>query len=134
MTLEQHGAKISGAYQYGNTEGRIEGAVEGNLLHFQYKEPNEEGAGVFRLLRAGKFTGNYSVAGDQRLRRWEGERGWDGIWDSDFGRVRLLHEAGRVHGSYEGAGSSHIDGHTVGDSKLEFRYEEPRNSGEGTSN
>lgn len=131
MTLEPHGNKLRGAYQYGNTEGKIEGSLEGNNLRFRYKEPNEEGEGVFRLLRAGKFSGTYSVAGDQRVRRWEGERGWDGIWDSDFGRLRLLHEADRVHGSYEGAGSSQIDGHIAGDNKLEFRYKEPRNSGEG---
>ena len=95
MTLEQRGASITGVYHYGNTEGRLEGSVEGGdgnlmLFRFRYQEPNEAGEGVFRLLRAGKFTGTYNVAGDARVRRWEGERGWDGIWDmrvfrGDFG-------------------------------------------------
>jgi len=130
MTLEQRGSKISGVYHYGNTEGLLEGTINGDTLHFSYREPNEQGKGTFRLLRAGRFTGSYSVTREQRMRRWEGERGWDGIWESDFGRVRLLHEADRVHGSYEGAGSSVIEGRDA-NGRLEFRYREPRVSGEG---
>ena len=133
MSLEQSGQKITGIYHYGDTEGRIDGTLSGDSLRFHYAEPNEQGEGVFQLLRAGKFTGTYTPAGDHHVRHWEGERGWDGLWDSDFGRMRLLHEADRVHGSYEGAGSSEIEGHTVaGDGgKLAFRYREPRVSGEG---
>jgi hypothetical protein len=130
MSLEQRGSKFSGVYHYGTAEGRLDGTVNADTLRFRYQEPNEQGEGTFRLLRAGRFTGSYTVAGDQRVRRWEGERGWDGIWDSDFGRLRLLHEADRVHGFYEGAGSSVIDGQAAG-CKLEFRYREPRNAGEG---
>ncbi|MEQ1772962.1 MAG: hypothetical protein ABL891_04180 [Burkholderiales bacterium] len=132
LSFEQRGTKIAGTYHYGNTEGRIDGTVDGSHLRFRYQEPNEQGEGTFRLLRAGKFTGSYAVEGDQRVRRWEGERGWDGIWETDFGRMRLLQEADRVHGSYEGAGSSVIDGRAVDSGgKLEFRYQEPRSSGEG---
>lgn len=130
MSLEQRGSKFTGVYQYGKAECQLNGTVDGNTLRFRYQEPNEQGEGVFRLLRAGKFTGSYCVDGDQRVRRWEGERGWDGIWDTDFGRMRLLHDTDRVHGSYEGAGSSQIDGHDTG-GVFEFRYEEPRNAGEG---
>jgi len=130
MTLEQRGSKFVGVYHYGNTEGRLEGAVSGDTLRFRYEESGERGEGIFRLLRAGRFTGSYSVTGEQRARRWEGERGWDGIWESDFGRVRLLHEADRVYGSYEGAGSSAIEGRGA-NNRLEFRYREPRVSGEG---
>ncbi len=132
MSLEQNGPAITGTYHYGSSEGRLDGTVSGNTLRFRYQEPNEKGEGIFRLLRSGKFTGSYTVAGEQRVRRWDGERGWDGIWDSDFGRVRLLQEADQVHGSYEGAGPSQIEGRTVvGGGKLEFRYREPRVSGEG---
>jgi len=130
MSLEQHGTKIAGVYRYGNTEGRLEGTLNGDTLRFRYREPNEQGEGAFRLLRAGRFTGSYSVAGEQRARRWDGERGWDGIWESDFGRMRLSHEADRVHGSYEGAGSSVIEGRDA-NGRLEFHYREPRVSGEG---
>ena len=130
MSLEQRGSSIVGAYRYGNTEGRIEGSVTGDTLTFGYREPNERGEGVFRLLRSGKFSGSYTVSGDSRARRWEGARGWDGIWESDFGRVRLMHEANRVHGYYEGAGLSLIDGQSR-DGRLEFRYREPKVSGDG---
>jgi len=121
MTLKRRGAKFAGVYQYGTTEGQITGTLVGNNLHIHYREPNEEGDGVFHLLRAGKFTGTYSAAGDPRVRHWEGERGWDGIWETDFGRVRLLQTADRVYGFYKGAGSSRIHGRTAGGHQLEFR-------------
>ena len=130
MTLEQRGSKVTGSYRYGDTEGRLDGELDDDTLQFRYREPGEQGSGVFRLLRAGRFTGSYTVDGEQRMRRWQGERGWDGIWESDFGRVRLLHEAGRVYGSYEGAGPSTIEGRDAG-GRLEFRYREPRVAGEG---
>jgi hypothetical protein len=130
MALAARGAGVVGTYRYGNTEGRLEGTVAGDTLTFSYEEPNERGAGVFRLLRAGKFVGRYRVSGEERDRRWEGERGWDGVWESDFGRVRLMHEADRIHGFYEGAGPSVIDGELKGD-RFEFRYREPNASGEG---
>jgi hypothetical protein len=44
--------------------------------------------------------------------------------------MRLMHEADRVYGSYEGAGSSAIEGRD-NNGRLEFRYREPRVSGEG---
>ena len=68
--------------------------------------------------------------GDSRARRWEGERGWAGIWQSNFGRLRLMHEAERVHGFYEAAGPSRIDGVSRG-GRYEFRSSEPTASGEG---
>jgi hypothetical protein len=130
MALEQRGATIAGSYRYGGTEGHLEGVAKGDTLTFSYREPDEHGTGEFRLLRAGKFAGSYLAHGASRARRWHGERGWDGIWESDFGRVRLMHEDDRIHGTYEGAGPSSIDGRLRGDT-LEFSYREPNASGEG---
>jgi hypothetical protein len=130
MTLEAQGGKIAGSYRYANNEGHLEGVIAGDTLDFSYSEPREQGVGRFRLLRPGKFIGSYTVSGDDRPRRWEGERGWDGIWDSDFGRMRLLHEAGRIHGFYEGAGASVIEGRLHGP-RFEFQYREGNASGEG---
>ncbi len=130
MTLEARGGSIAGTYHYGSTEGRLEGEVRGDTLEFGYEEPNERGRGSFRLVRAGKFTGSYAAEGAGRARRWEGERGWDGVWQSAFGRIRLVHEAGRVHGYYEGAGLSRIDGQSR-DGRLEFQYRESNAAGEG---
>ncbi|MBM3341355.1 MAG: hypothetical protein FJY56_04480 [Betaproteobacteria bacterium] len=131
MTLEQSGNGVRGVYHYGNVEGRIEGTVDhSHTLRFRYQEPQEQGEGTFRLQRAGRFAGSYTPAGDTRARAWVGERGWDGIWETEFGRMRLLHEADRVHGSYEGAGPSLIEGSVKG-GRLEFCYREPRAQGEG---
>ena len=57
-------------------------------------------------------------------------RGWDGIWETDFGRVRLVANRGRVHGFYECGGPSSIEGAVRGDA-LEFSYREPKVSGSG---
>ena len=57
-------------------------------------------------------------------------RGWDGIWETDFGRVRLVANRERVHGFYECGGPSRIEGAVRGDA-LEFSYREPRVSGTG---
>ena len=130
MSLASDGGGIVGSYGHGNTQGRIEGVVAGDMLKFRYSEPNETGEGCFRLLRTGKFSGSYTASGDNRARRWEGERGWDGVWETDFGRVRLIHETGGIHGFYEGAGPSRIDGQ-LRDGELEFRYCETGTSGEG---
>ena len=130
MSLERDEAGIAGTYHYGGTEGRLVGIADGDTLKFSYNEANQQGEGFFRLLRSGKFCGGYTTDGDNRVRRWEGERGWDGIWQSNFGRVRLMHEAERVHGFYEGAGPSRIDGKSR-EGRYEFRFIEPKASGEG---
>jgi hypothetical protein len=56
--------------------------------------------------------------------------GWDGIWETDFGRLRLVEKRGRVRGFYECGGPSRIDG-VVRAEALEFRYREPKVSGTG---
>ena len=57
-------------------------------------------------------------------------RGWDGIWDTSFGRLRLIEEGVRVHGLYECGGPSSLEG-TVDDNALDFDYCEPAVSGSG---
>ena len=57
-------------------------------------------------------------------------RGWDGIWETSFGRLRLIEKNGRVRGFYECGGPSSIDG-VVRAGALEFRYREPKVSGAG---
>ena len=64
LSLEQRGTKISGTYHYAATQGRLDGTISGDTLRFRYQEPNEQGEGVFQLLRAGKFVGTYTAAGD----------------------------------------------------------------------
>lgn len=130
MLLEQRGAKVTGTYRYGTTEGRIEGSVRGSVLGFRYSEPRETGTGDFRLLRAGKFAGSYTPRGEKTARPWEGHKDWDGIWETDFGRLRLIQEDRGVHGFYAGTGDSIVRGRAK-EGTLTFRYRERNASGEG---
>lgn len=131
LSCEVDGENVVGAYRYPNgVSGRLSGMPSGDTLHFRYREPNEEGVGAFRLLRSGRFVGRYTPAGTSGTRRWDGERGWDGVWQSDFGRVRLIQDGARVHGYYEGAGSATIEGKAAG-RQLEFRFREANAEGEG---
>jgi hypothetical protein len=57
-------------------------------------------------------------------------RGWDGIWETSFGRLRLVQEGARVRGLYECGGPSSLRG-TARDKALDFRYREPKISGSG---
>ncbi len=126
MLLEQRGVVLTGTYRYGTTQGTIEGSARGGVFRFRYAEPNETGTGVFRLLRPGKFAGHYTPRGAKTALRWEGHRGWDGLWETEFGRMRLVHGDFVVHGFYAGAGLSSVRGRAKNDT-LSFRYRE-RNS------
>lgn len=130
MQIEQRAAKATGTYRYRGVEGRLEGTVRGDALDFRYDEPGEAGSGEFRLLRPGRFSGTYLPDGAPAPRRWNGHRGWDGIWETDYGRMRLLHEESGVHGWYGGATHSSIVG-TLQDGEFAFRYEEKSAAGEG---
>jgi len=130
MLLEQRASRVRGSYRYRGAEGRIEGSVLGKALRFRYEEPGERGSGEFRLLRSGRFAGTYTPSGSRREARWDGHRGWDGIWETGFGRMRLVQEGSRVRGTYAGGGPATISGRVDGD-RLVFRYREKGASGEG---
>jgi hypothetical protein len=57
-------------------------------------------------------------------------RGWAGLWDSSFGRLRLIEEGRTVRGFYECGGPSTLEGESAAD-RFEFRYREPGVEGEG---
>ncbi len=131
LTLTVRGKKASGSY---GEHGTLSGTLDGDTLTFDYEEPGEHGSGVFVLKRAGKFIGHYTPdstpAGSTVTHAWVGERGWDGLFDTTFGRLRLLHSADGVHGFYEAAGPAALQGRAEGD-RLHFHYEEKSASGEG---
>lgn len=130
MPLEQLGARVVGTYGYAGGEGRIEGRVHGSRLRFVYEEPGERGTGEFRRLRGGRFVGSYRAEGASASRRWEGHRGWDGLWESDFGRIRLTQDGAQVSGTYAGPGGASLAGRANGD-VFTFRYRERNATGEG---
>lgn len=130
MQLEQHGATVSGTYRHGCTDGQVDGRVRGSLLRLRYSEGEQSGSAEFRLLRHGKFSGSYIPDGQKTRHVWEGHRGWDGLWETDFGRLRMIQERDRVLGFYTGAAHAELRGRASG-GRLAFRYRETNASGEG---
>lgn len=130
LTLTQEGDTVHGAYHYAGRDSTLEGHVRDGRLVFAYHEPDHDGEGWFELKRDGKFLGAWRMEGSPRWGAWEGARGFDGVWETTYGRLRLIQEADRVRGFYEGAGSSTIEGR-IENRKLVFRYQEPHAVGEG---
>jgi hypothetical protein len=128
--LTEEAGAVRGTYRNQGIPCDIEGNQEGNRLTFRYREPAEQGEGWFELSRHGRFQGQWHVTGSDTWQDWQGYRAWDGVWETSFGRLRLVEEADHVVGFYDGAGPSRIDG-KIEDGRLVFRYQEPQARGEG---
>ncbi len=131
MKLTQDGSHVEGTYQMGPHECSIDGTVRDGTLHFRFREPDSGGEGWFVLQRYGKFTGQWRPDGAPSWQSWQGERGFEGLWNSTFGPLRLIQNETGVRGYYEGLGNSTIEGQLDGRT-LTFRYKEPRAQGDGT--
>jgi hypothetical protein len=127
MDLTQKGDRIDGTY---GGVATIHGVLRDGRLVFRYQEPNAAGEGWFERRRYGKFTGRWRADGDPVWRDWTGVRGYDGIWDTTYGLMRLFHHDDHIHGFYEGVGSASLTGQLDGD-RFVFRYQEPNAAGEG---
>jgi len=110
MSLRQDGARVTGTYGRSGAESTIEGTVEKGQLTFHYEEAHERGTGWFRLRRPSSFSGEYLAERNTRPLPWQGWRGYDGLWDTSVGRLRLVQEAGRVWGSSELDASVRLEG------------------------
>ena len=56
--------------------------------------------------------------------------GWSGVWETSFGRLRLVEEGARIRGLYECGGPAQLEGEP-GNRTLDFDYSEPTVSGSG---
>jgi hypothetical protein len=134
MELQQDGSAVHGAYRYQGVPGRIEGEMRGERFVFRYEDPTGAGEGWFELVTPNQFRGEYRLDGSDHWGGWLGDREgnglWQGLWDTSFGRLRLVQEEGRVSGAYSGASSGRIEGRPDG-RRLVFRYFEPKVQGEG---
>jgi hypothetical protein len=132
MELSQDGASVRGEYHYMSATCSLEGEVSHGRLVFTYQEPEVQGEGWFELSRGGNvFTGRFRPAGEDRWLPWEGERvGFDGLWNSSFGPLRLIEEGDQVRGFYTVGGGATLEGRRKGD-RLAFRYREPKARGRG---
>lgn len=131
MKLTQQGSSVTGTYQGPNGDCSLAGEVADGRLTFRYEEPTEQGEGWFELKRHGKFLGAWHPDGREGWGEWNGERGFDGVWETSFGLLRLVQEEDRVFGFYTGGGETcTVEGRLEG-GRLTFRYQEPRARGEG---
>jgi hypothetical protein len=128
MHLTQRGNRVTGTY-YGGAAA-IEGTVDEGRLAFQYREGHVTGEGWFVLQRWGRLSGRWRGDGDTVWQPWQGERGFDGVWHTSYGPMRLFHHADRIHGFYEGTGPASLEGRLEGD-RFVFRYQELSAHGEG---
>jgi hypothetical protein len=130
LELTQKGDRVEGFYTLGGEACPVQGRVKAGRLTFTYREPTIEGEGWFEQRRPARFVGRWRPRGGKVWMRWDGVRGFEGVWNSSFGSLRLIQEAERVLGFYEGQGPSSLEGQIEGD-RLTFRYREPRAGGEG---
>src|SRR5688572_18257800 len=130
MELSQDGARVTGSYDYQGQRSSIEGEIRDGRFHFTYREPAVTGEGWFELASHGKFTGQWRPQDGASWASWTGRRGFEGIWESSYGLLRLVQEKERVFGFYEGSGPCTLEG-TLDGQRLTFRYREQRVEGEG---
>jgi hypothetical protein len=130
MELRQDSNGIHGTYWYQGVACRIVGNLQDGRFSFRYQDASGAGKGWFETPRYGQLRGQYCLDGTDRWGDWNGNREWDGIWDTPFGRVRLVQEPDRILGSYEGAGPARIEGRLQGN-RFVFRYFEPKTQGDG---
>ena len=130
MELTQDGDRVSGFYELQGNRCPIEGLIRDDRLQFSYQEPTVQGEGWFELVRHGKFAGQWRPQGASRWSSWIGQRGFEGIWESSFGLMRLVQEPERVFGFYEGSGPSTVEGR-LENNRFSFRYREASGQGEG---
>jgi hypothetical protein len=131
MRLERDGERITGTYGRTEVRNTLSGRLVGSRLEFEYSEPTEAGTGWFDLVREGHFVGEYTPAGAAGPQPWSGNRGFDGIWNTSFGMVRLVESGGRVRGLLAAGGT--IDG-AIENGRLQFHdiVPGPKGSGELT--
>jgi len=139
MTLRQQDDRVTGHYIMFGGRCTIEGRVEGRKLTFTYHEPEARGEGWFELAQDGnRFLGRWLEEGSNEWAPWTGQRvqvdaapvGFDGLWDTTYGPMRLIVDEKKVAGRYAQSGGSTIQGNLEG-RRLNFQYQEPDAKGEG---
>jgi hypothetical protein len=138
LTLTQEGNNARGFYLMGRVRCPVEGTVEKMKLVFTYREGCVKGEGSFELAADGQsFKGRWREEGTVEWQSWDGKRivktaatTFDGLWDTSFGRMRLIQRERKVEGVYSFNSESTIAG-SVTDKKLVFHYKEADAAGEG---
>lgn len=136
MELKQKGDRIAGSYSMRGASCPIQGRVSKGRFEFTYREGDTTGEGWFQLgTGGGTFAGKWRPTGSEDWQEWKGKRkeretGFEGLWSSSYGRLRLVREGDSIEGVYSGEEGSTIKGKVKG-GRFEFRYQEPSARGEG---
>lgn len=139
MTLAESSGAVRGTYLLDGQVCEIEGRLDARgALVFSYREPDASGEGRFRLSADGdSFEGEWRTKNGRAWNPWVGRRrgatpaaaGFEGLWETDFGRLRLTPGAdGAWTGLYSYAGGT-LEGRVEGGT-LTFRYRDAQ-PGEG---
>ena len=134
LRLTQKGQLVEGRYD----SGTVRGIVDGRVLELRYQEAGVEGEAKFTLSEDGQsFEGVWRADGSTTWAAWNGRRtevtplGFDGLWQTSFGAMRLTRQGDDVRGAYDYAsGSATIEGQ-IKEDRLIFRYKEPEIEGSG---
>lgn len=141
LEIQQTGESVVGTYTFGGGS-TIEGTVEDNRLTFRYHEPMVSGDGWFEInLDGTSLDGMWREDGGAAWSEWTGTRsarapaltpstGFEGLFDTTYGRMRLMRDGDNVSGTYTWGGGSIISG-TIDGNRLTFWYQEPTVSGNG---
>jgi len=133
MTLTESSSSVSGTYIMEGSVCSLEGRRENGTLTFKYREPEADGEGRFRLAADGKsFKGEWKPDGAAKFIPWLGRRrlppeagsAFAGLWETNFGRLRLTEAGGKFAGYYSFADGS-ITGRVEGGT-LKFRYKDQK--------
>ena len=136
MELKQQGDQVTGSYSMNGLSCPLQGRLSKGRFEFTYREGSRTGEGWFQLAPNGEtFAGKWRSTESQQWLAWKGKRtesetGFEGLWSSSYGRLRLAREGDGIEGIYSGEGGSTIKGQ-VKDGRFEFRYQEPSARGEG---
>lgn len=141
MSLTQTGNKVAGFYAMDGEQCTIEGTIEKRRLTFTYQESSAAGEGWFELAPGARsFAGQWRPTNGS-WDKWTGKRllksaaavakpaGFSGLWETTYGRMRLIQNGDKVTGIYSREGGSTIEG-TVEGNKLKLHYKEPDAKGE----
>lgn len=133
MTLTESSSVVSGTYVMEGSVCALEGRRENGALVFKYREPNAAGEGRFRLAPDGKsFAGEWRRNGAEKYIPWLGRRrlppeagaAFGGLWETNFGRLRLT-GAGEAFTGYYSFADGTISGRVEGGA-LKFRYKDQK--------
>ncbi len=128
ITFRQTGAAVHGEYEMDDQPATIDGTLADRGLTFTYKEHNAAGEGWFELAADGKaFEGKWRQKGSEEWSDWTGKLavppGFDGLWQTTFGPMRLHVNEALCEGIYDWNGIQTIKGGLEG-TRFTFKYQQ----------